>query len=68
MHDVPKQEWKSLAMLEVKARICSRKHKDAAVELEVEAPESEVRRVREWVGSGLSGESNYVAMMPLWSS
>ncbi len=36
-------------MLEAKARIYSRTYKDGAVQLEVEAPESVVRRVREWV-------------------
>ena len=46
---VPQKEGKTLAMLEAKARIYSRTYKDGAVELEVEAPESVVRRVREWV-------------------
>jgi GTP-binding protein HflX len=46
---VPQKEGKALAMLEAKARIYSRKYKDGAVELDVEAPESVVRRVREWV-------------------
>ena len=46
---VPQKEGKTLAMLEAKARIYSRKYKDGAVLLEVEAPESVVRRVREWV-------------------
>jgi GTP-binding protein HflX len=46
---VPQKEGKTLAMLEAKARIYSRKYKDGAVQLEVEAPESVVRRVREWV-------------------
>jgi GTP-binding protein HflX len=46
---VPQKEGKTLAMLEAKARIYSRKYKDGAVELEVEAPESVVRRVREFV-------------------
>jgi len=46
---VPQKEGKTLAMLEAKARIFSRKYKDGAVELEVEAPASVVRRVREWV-------------------
>jgi hypothetical protein len=35
-------------MLEAKARIHSRAYKDGAVELEVEAPESVMRRVRGW--------------------
>ncbi len=46
---VPQKEGKTLAMLEAKARIYSRKYKDGAVELEVEAPESVVRRVKQWV-------------------
>jgi GTPase len=46
---VPQKEGKTLAMLEARARIYSRKYKDGAVEFEVEAPESVVRRVREWV-------------------
>ena len=46
---VPQKEGKMLAMLEDKARIYSRVYKDGAVELEVEAPASVVRRVREWV-------------------
>jgi GTP-binding protein HflX len=46
---LPQSEGKLLALLEAKARIYSRKYKDGSVELEVEAPESVVRRVREWV-------------------
>lgn len=46
---IPQKEGKTLAMLEARARIYSRKYKDGAVELEVDAPESVVRRVREWV-------------------
>ncbi len=45
---VPQKEGKMLAMLEAKARIYSRAYKDGAVLLEVEAPESVVRRVREF--------------------
>jgi GTPase len=45
---VPQKEGKILAMLEAKARIYSRKYKDGAVLLDVEAPESVVRKVREW--------------------
>jgi len=48
---VPQNEGKTLAMLEARARIYSRKYNDGAVELEVEAPESVVRRVRGWVVS-----------------
>jgi GTPase len=46
---VPQKEGKTLAMLEAKARIYSRAYKDGAVQLEVEAPASVVRRVREWI-------------------
>jgi GTP-binding protein HflX len=46
---VPQKEGKILAMLEGKTRIYSRAYKDGAVELDVEAPESVVRKVREWV-------------------
>ncbi len=46
---VPQKEGKTLAMLEAKARIYSRAYQDGAVEFEVEAPASVVRRVREWV-------------------
>jgi GTPase len=46
---IPQTEGKTLALLEAKARIHSRKYKDGAVELDVEAPASVVRRVREWV-------------------
>jgi GTP-binding protein HflX len=45
---IPQKEGKMLALLEAKARIYSREYKDGAVELEVEAPESVARRVREW--------------------
>jgi len=46
---IPQKEGKTLALLEAQARIYSRKYKDGAVELEVEAPESVVRKVREWI-------------------
>jgi GTP-binding protein HflX len=46
---VPQKEGKTLALLEARARIYSRKYKDGLVELEAEAPESVVRRVREFV-------------------
>ena len=54
---VPQEEGKTLAMLEAKARIYSRAYKDGAVEMDVEAPESVVRRVREWTvpGGNLNG-------------
>jgi len=46
---VPQKEGKTLALLEAKARIFSRKYTDGAVELEVEAPESVVRKTKEFV-------------------
>jgi GTP-binding protein HflX len=46
---IPQKEGKTLALLEARARIYSRKYKDGAVELEVDAPASVVRRVEEWV-------------------
>jgi len=48
---VPQKEGKTLAMLEARARIYSRTYEDGAVKLEVEAPESVIRRVRGWVVS-----------------
>src|SRR5713226_4092654 len=46
---IPQKEGKMLAMLESKARIYSRKYRNGAVELEVEAPASVVRKLREFV-------------------
>jgi GTPase len=46
---VPQKEGKMLALLEARSRIYSRAYKDGLVELEAEAPESVLRRVREWV-------------------
>jgi GTP-binding protein HflX len=46
---VPQAEGKTLALLEARARIYSRQYADGAVELEADAPESVVRRVREFV-------------------
>jgi GTP-binding protein HflX len=46
---VPQKEGKMLAMLEDKSRIYSRKYRDGAVELEVEAPASVVRRVKDFI-------------------
>ena len=48
---VPQKEGKMLALLEARARIYSRKYQDGAVEFEADAPESVVRRVREFVVS-----------------
>jgi len=46
---LPQKEGKMLALLEARTRIYSRAYKDGLVELEVEAPESIARRVREFV-------------------
>ena len=46
---VPQKEGKLLAMLEARSRIYSRKYSGGLVELEVEAPESVVRKVRAFV-------------------
>ncbi len=48
---VPQKEGKTLAMLEAKARIYSRTYKDGVVELDIEAPQSLVRRIRDRVVS-----------------
>jgi GTP-binding protein HflX len=46
---VPQREGKALSLLEARSRIYSRAYKDGLVELEAEAPESVVRKVREWL-------------------
>ena len=46
---IPQTEGKLLSLLEARSRIYSRQYKDGAVELDVEAPESVVRKVRGWV-------------------
>jgi GTP-binding protein HflX len=46
---VPQKEGKTLALLEARTRIYLRTYKDGAVELELDAPQSVVRKVREWV-------------------
>ncbi len=46
---VPQKEGKTLALLEAKARIYSREYKGGFVELEAEAPESVLRKVKAWV-------------------
>src|SRR4029077_4219228 len=45
---IPQSEGKLLALLEARARIFSREYKDGVVELEVEAPASVVRRIRQF--------------------
>ena len=46
---IPQSEGKMLAHLEAKSRIHARAYKDGAVELELDAPASVVRRVARWV-------------------
>jgi len=46
---IPQKEGKVLAMLAAQSRIYSREYRDGVVEMEAEAPESVVRRVREFV-------------------
>jgi len=46
---VPQSEGRVLAQLEAKSRISERSYKDGAVDLELDAPESLVRRVEKWV-------------------
>jgi len=46
---VPQKEGKTLALLEARARIYSRAYRDGLVDLVADAPESVVRRVREWM-------------------
>ncbi|HEY6768397.1 MAG TPA: GTPase HflX [Candidatus Sulfotelmatobacter sp.] len=57
---IPQGEGKLLAMLEAKARIHSRAYKDGAVEFEIEAAQSVVRRVRQFIVPGLEpGQSRH---------
>jgi GTPase len=46
---VPQREGRMLALLEAKARIHSRKYLGGAVDLDVEAPESVMRKIKQWV-------------------
>jgi len=48
---VPQKEGKALALLEARARIYSRNYQNGAVDLEADAPESVLRRVRDFVVS-----------------
>ena len=49
---IPQKEGKTLALLEARARILSRRYRGGVVDLEVEAPQSVMRKVREWVVPG----------------
>ncbi len=46
---IPQKEGKVLAMLQAGARIYSRTYQDGVVEMVAEAPDSVLRRMREWV-------------------
>ncbi|HTZ83707.1 MAG TPA: GTPase HflX [Candidatus Acidoferrales bacterium] len=46
---VPQEEGKMLALLEARARIHSREYQDGMVELDADAPESVLRRLRQFV-------------------
>jgi GTP-binding protein HflX len=46
---IPQHEGKLLSLLEARARIHSRQYRDGLVELEAEAPESVLRKVRSWI-------------------
>ena len=48
---VPQAEGKTLALLEAQSRIYSREYKNGAVEFEAEAPQSVVRKVKEFLVS-----------------
>jgi GTPase len=48
---VPQKEGKTLALLEARAKIYSRNYQNGAVDLEADAPESVLRRVRDFVVS-----------------
>jgi 50S ribosomal subunit-associated GTPase HflX len=46
---VPQSEGKTLALLDAKARVFSREYRDGSVDLEVEAAESVLRRVKGFI-------------------
>jgi len=46
---IPQKEGKTLALLEARARIVSRRYKGGLVELEADAPASLLRRMQQWV-------------------
>jgi len=49
---IPQNEGKLLALVEAKSKIHSRRYRESFVELEVEAPESTLRKVRKWIVKG----------------
>ncbi len=46
---IPQKEGKALSQLQARARIYSRKYRDGLVELEAEAPDSLLRRMKAWI-------------------
>jgi GTP-binding protein HflX len=46
---IPQKEGKALAQLQARARIYSRTYRDGLVELEADAPDSLLRRMRAWI-------------------
>jgi 50S ribosomal subunit-associated GTPase HflX len=46
---IPQGQGKALSQLEARARIYSRKYRDGLVELEADAPDSLLRRMKQWV-------------------
>jgi GTPase len=46
---VPQSEGKVLALIEARARVFSRRYREGAVEMKLQAPESVVRRLKNWV-------------------
>jgi GTP-binding protein HflX len=52
---IPQSEGKALALLEGKARIYARRYQDGWVEMETEAAESVLRKVRNWIVERLNG-------------
>ena len=46
---IPQNEGKTLALLQARAHIYSRRYQDGLVELDAEAPDSLLRHMREWV-------------------
>ncbi len=53
---IPQREGKALSLLEAGARILSRHYQDGLVELDAQAPESVVRKLREYVVDGTTSK------------
>ena len=49
---IPQKEGKALAQLQARARIYSRTYRDGLVELEADAPDSLLRRMKAWIVAG----------------